>query len=184
MFSAKEIAAKLRQFEPTAEQEAIIEADPAGTYRVIAGAGSGKTETMAQRVLWLVTNQHVAPGEVLGLTFTRKAAGELGRRISERLAELGTSGVVVTGDEFDSPNVATYNSFASRLYREYAALLGRDPDAQVLSEASAWGLARTVVVASKDPALLNWDYSLGELTRVVRLLASRVSENSVGLEDI
>ena len=121
MFSAKEIARKLRQFEPTAEQEAIIEADPAGTYRVIAGAGAGKTETMAQRVLWLVANQHVAPGEVLGLTFTRKAAGELGRRISERLAELGTSGVVVTGDEFDSPHVATYNSFASRLYREYAA---------------------------------------------------------------
>ena len=184
MFSAREIARKLRQFEPTAEQEAIIEADPAGTYRVIAGAGSGKTETMAQRVLWLVANGHVAPGEVLGLTFTRKAAGELGRRISERLTELGTSGVAVTGDEFDSPNVATYNSFASRLYREYAALLGRDPDAQVLSEASAWGLARTVVVGSKDPALLNWDYSLGELTRVVRLLASRVSENSVGLEDI
>lgn len=184
MFSAREIAAKLGQFEPTSEQEAIIEADPTGTYRVIAGAGSGKTETMAQRVLWLVANGHVQPGEVLGLTFTRKAAGELGRRISERLAELSTSGVALTGDEFDSPNVATYNSFASRLYREYAALLGRDPDAQVLSEASAWGLARSVVVASKDPALLEWDYSLGELTRVVRLLASRVSENSATLEDI
>ena len=184
MFSAREIAAKLGQFEPTAEQEAIIEADPAGTYRVIAGAGSGKTETMAQRVLWLVANGHVVPGEVLGLTFTRKAAGELGRRISERLAELATSGVVLTGDEFDTPSVATYNSFASGLYREYAALLGRDPDAQVLSEASAWGLARSVVVASTDPALLNWEYSVGELTRVVRLLAQRVSENAVGLSDI
>ena len=184
MFSAREIAAKLGQFQPTAEQEAIIEADPAGTYRVIAGAGSGKTETMAQRVLWLVANNHVAPGEVLGLTFTRKAAGELGRRISERLAELATSGVVLTGDEFDTPSVATYNSFASGLYREYAALLGRDPDAQVLSEASAWGLARGVVVASTDPALLKWEYSVGELTRVVRLLASRVSENAVGLSDI
>jgi len=80
MFSARDIAAKLGQFEPTAEQEAIIEADPTGTYRVIAGAGSGKTETMAQRVLWLVANGHVQPGEVLGLTFTRKAAGELGRQ--------------------------------------------------------------------------------------------------------
>lgn len=184
MFSARDIASKLGQFEPTAEQKAIIEADPTGTYRVIAGAGSGKTETMAQRVLWLVANGHVAPSEVLGLTFTRKAAGELGRRISERLAELTASGVLVAGDEFDAPSVATYNSFASRLYREYAALLGRDPDAQVLSEASAWGLARSVVVRSADPALLDWEYSVGELTRVVRLLASRVSENSVSLGDI
>jgi DNA helicase-2/ATP-dependent DNA helicase PcrA len=184
MFSAAEIAKSLGQYAPTAEQEAIIQAPPGGTYRVIAGAGSGKTETMAQRVLWLVANGHVRPGAILGLTFTRKAAGELGRRISERLGQMASSGMGAAGDEFDVPMVATYNSFASRLYREYAPLLGRDPDAQVLSEASAWGLARRVVVSSKDPALLEWEYSVAELTRVVRLLASRVSENSVGIDDV
>ena len=46
---------------------------------VIAGAGSGKTETMAARVVWLVANRLVAPDAVLGLTFTRKAADELGQ---------------------------------------------------------------------------------------------------------
>lgn len=184
MISARDLATALGQFTPTPEQVAIIEAAPGGIHRVIAGAGSGKTETMAQRVLWLVANGHCEPREVLGLTFTRKAAGELGRRVGERLAELARAGVTAASDEFDGPNISTYNSFASRLYREYAPLLGRDPEAQVLSEASAWGLARQVVVASAHPALSTWEYSVTELTRVVRLLAARTSENSVEAGDI
>ena len=48
---------------------------------VVAGAGSGKTETMAARVVWLVANGYVRPEQMLGLTFTRKAAGELAHRI-------------------------------------------------------------------------------------------------------
>jgi DNA helicase-2/ATP-dependent DNA helicase PcrA len=49
---------------------------------VIAGAGAGKTETMAARVVWLVANGYADPGQVLGLTFTRKAAAQLLRRRS------------------------------------------------------------------------------------------------------
>ena len=45
---------------PTLEQQAVIEADPAEPALVVAGAGSGKTETMANRVLWLVANRHLA----------------------------------------------------------------------------------------------------------------------------
>ena len=132
-FSAVEIAEKLGQHRPTDEQRAIIEA-PLGPALVVAGAGSGKTETMAARVLWLVANGHVAPDEVLGLTFTRKAAGELAARIRERLVQLGASGLLGAApvlrstdaasepgdssasralvDAFTQPTVATYNSFA------------------------------------------------------------------------
>lgn len=184
MISAVDIAAAVGAFHPTPEQVAIIEAPLEGTYRVIAGAGSGKTETMAQRVLWLVANGHCEAREVLGLTFTRKAASELGSRVGRRLAELGASGIVPVSDEFEGPQISTYNSFASRLYREHAPLLGRDPDAQVLSEASAWGLARAVVANSTHEALATWDYSVTELTRVVRLLAARMSENSVEVSDV
>jgi DNA helicase II / ATP-dependent DNA helicase PcrA len=184
MIRAIEIAAALGKLQPTPEQVDIIEAPWDGTYRVIAGAGSGKTETMAQRVLWLVANGHVEPREVLGLTFTRKAAGEFAHRVNERLAQLEGSGVLQVRDEFDGPRIVTYNSFASAVYREYAPLLGRDPDARVLSEASAWALARRSVVASKNEALAHWDYSVSELTRVVRLLASRMSENSVAPDDV
>ena len=83
--SALEIA-KVTGKEPTEEQIAIIESalQPAV---VIAGAGSGKTETMATRVLWLVANGHAKPEEILGLTFTRKAAAELKKRIKDRLKQ-------------------------------------------------------------------------------------------------
>ncbi|MEV7693382.1 ATP-dependent DNA helicase [Microbacterium sp. NPDC089189] len=81
------IAAALGQFPPTDEQTAVIESDLAPAL-VVAGAGSGKTETMAGRVVWLVANGLVRRDQVLGLTFTRKAAGELAERIQRRLARL------------------------------------------------------------------------------------------------
>ncbi|MBN9202396.1 MAG: UvrD-helicase domain-containing protein, partial [Microbacterium chocolatum] len=85
--SAHTIAAALGQFPPTAEQTAVIESGLAPAL-VVAGAGSGKTETMASRVVWLVANGIVSRDEILGLTFTRKAAGELAERIQRRLARL------------------------------------------------------------------------------------------------
>jgi DNA helicase-2/ATP-dependent DNA helicase PcrA len=87
VLSARVIAAALGQFPPTDEQTAVIEA-PLEPALVVAGAGSGKTETMAARVVWLVANGLVRRDEVLGLTFTRKAAGELAERIQKRLARL------------------------------------------------------------------------------------------------
>ena len=107
---------------PTAQQRAVIEA-PLAPALVVAGAGSGKTETMANRVLWLLANGLVEPAQVLGLTFTRKAAGELGLRIRERIAELDVAGLLPPRDVFDAPVVATYNSFANTLYRDSAILL-------------------------------------------------------------
>ena len=77
---------------PTPEQTAVIEA-PLRPLLVIAGAGSGKTETMAARVVWLVANGFVEPEDVLGLTFTRKAATELADRIGNRLARLRSVGL-------------------------------------------------------------------------------------------
>ena len=73
--------------EPTDEQALIISA-PLEPAVVIAGAGSGKTETMSARVLYLVANEIVRADEILGLTFTRKAAGELNVRIRKRLRRL------------------------------------------------------------------------------------------------
>ncbi|MGB3732415.1 ATP-dependent helicase [Microbacterium sp.] len=82
--SAETIALALGLPVPTEAQQRVIQAPPRPAL-VVAGAGSGKTETMAGRVVWLVANGHVRPDEVLGLTFTRKAAGELAERIGARL---------------------------------------------------------------------------------------------------
>jgi len=86
--SAASIAVALGLPGPTPEQTAVIQAPPTPAI-VIAGAGSGKTETMAGRVVWLVANGHIRAEEVLGLTFTRKAAGELAERIQRRLSTIG-----------------------------------------------------------------------------------------------
>lgn len=94
--SPETIAAALGQFPPTAEQSRVIAA-PLAPALVVAGAGSGKTETMAGRVVWLVANGLVRRDEVLGLTFTRKAAGELAERIHlrlQRLAEFEARGLL------------------------------------------------------------------------------------------
>ncbi|MER7797951.1 ATP-dependent DNA helicase [Microbacterium sp. NPDC096154] len=93
---ATDIAAALGLPTPTAAQQRVIEAPPSPAL-VVAGAGSGKTETMAGRVVWLVANEHVRRDEILGLTFTRKAAGELAERIGSRLAlidEFGRRGLL------------------------------------------------------------------------------------------
>ncbi len=91
-YSPAQLAMLLGLPEPTGEQAAVIAA-PLEPLAVIAGAGSGKSETMAARLVWLVANGMVAPERVLGLTFTRKAAAELGQRVRTRLAALRRAGL-------------------------------------------------------------------------------------------
>src|SRR6266702_6209843 len=95
-YSPAQLARLLGAAEPTAEQAAVIGA-PLGPMAVIAGAGSGKSETMAARLVWLVANGMVRPERVLGLTFTRKAAGELAHRVRVRLDGLRGAGLAVRG---------------------------------------------------------------------------------------
>jgi len=182
--SALDIAAAIKGNPPTPQQRAVIEADLAPAL-VIAGAGSGKTETMANRVLYLLANGMVKPSEVLGLTFTRKAAGELATRIRERIEQLAEAGLV--GDDydvFDAPTVATYNSFANSIYRDNAALIGRESDAAVLSEASSWQLARSIVVASHDERLADLDKSVDVVTKAVITLNHELSEIERDSDDV
>src|SRR5205814_9284975 len=96
---------------PTAEQAAVISA-PMAPLLVVAGAGSGKTETMAARVVWLVANGYAPPAQVLGLTFTRNAAGELAHRVPSRLCQLVRT--LSRGDlRSVEPTVAAHHSSAA-----------------------------------------------------------------------
>lgn len=152
--SPYDLAELLGQFPPTAEQAAII-SSPLEPLLVIAGAGSGKTTTMADRVVWLVANGLVLPEEILGVTFTRKAAGELAARIRAQLAKLGTlarSGQVelapaAAARDALEPKVSTYHSYASGIVGDYGLRLGIERDAVVLGAAEAWQLASEVVEA-------------------------------------
>lgn len=183
-YSGLQIADALGLPPPTAEQQSVIEA-PLGPALVVAGAGSGKTETMSARVLWLVANGLVSPEQVLGLTFTRKAASELAHRIRERLIHLGHSDLFAGHsappivDAFTQPTVATYNAFASSLYRDHAVLIGRDPDGVVLGAAAAWQLARGLVARATDDRLADHDLTVDRITTAVLDLAHALTEHLV-----
>jgi DNA helicase-2/ATP-dependent DNA helicase PcrA len=140
---------------------------------------------MANRVLWLVANRHLKPAEVLGLTFTRKAAGELAERIRTRLAELHTAGLAPDDhDLFDAPEISTYNSFASTVFRDNALVLGRDGDGVVLGEAAAWQLARNVVVRSTDPRLEQLDKRLDAVVEATLQIARGIADNDADPERV
>jgi DNA helicase II / ATP-dependent DNA helicase PcrA len=182
-YSPDELASALGLFAPTDEQAAVIAAPP-GPLVVIAGAGAGKTETMAARVVWLVANGYASPGEVLGLTFTRKAAGQLLRRVRTRLARLAGTGIVTGGlDAADDPaTVSTYHAFAGTLLREHGLLLPIEPDTRLLSETEMWQLAFRVV--TEHPGALNTDKTPAAVTSMVLRLAGALAEHLVDTEQL
>ena len=117
---------------------------------VVAGAGSGKTTVMAARVVWLVATGQVRTDEVLGLTFTNKAAGELATRIRSALRGAGL--LPQRGgprepheEEPEEPTVATYNAFAANLLAEEGLRIGHEPDTRVIADASRYQLAARAV---------------------------------------
>ncbi|WP_309621138.1 ATP-dependent DNA helicase [Salinibacterium sp.] len=179
--SSLELAQLLGLPEPTTQQQAVIEA-PLTPALVVAGAGSGKTETMANRVVWLLANNLVMPDQVLGLTFTRKAAAGLADRIARRITQLRlVQGSRASRDperaEFDQPTVSTYNSFASALFRENALLIGREPESALLNDASSWQLARRIVTQSADDRLVAFGSSIDAITEKVLELSHQLSDN-------
>ena len=132
----------------TEEQQLAVEAKTDSAVMVIAGAGSGKTELMAIRVLWLVANGYARPEEILGLTFTRKAASELSRRIINGLSDLNRTEFWPESlkEGFANPVISTYNAYANTLFRDYALQLGYEPESTLLTEGGQYQLAKRVVL--------------------------------------
>ncbi|MDT5110082.1 MAG: ATP-dependent helicase UvrD/PcrA [Mycobacterium sp.] len=182
-YGPAELADALGLFTPTDEQAAVISAPP-GPLVVVAGAGAGKTETMAARVVWLVANGYAHPGQVLGLTFTRKAAGQLMRRVRTRLARLAGAGLVPGGDTIvdEHPAIGTYHAFAGTLLREHGLLLPVEPATRLMSETELWQLAFRVVC--DHPGQLNTEKTPGALTAMVLRLAGQLAEHLVETEQL
>jgi DNA helicase-2/ATP-dependent DNA helicase PcrA len=186
MISPLEIAAALRTVDskvsdPTPEQIAIISA-PLEPAVVIAGAGSGKTETMSARVLWLVANKIVRPDEILGLTFTRKAAGELSIRVRKRLRQLKEAGLLDKNLALDT-SITTYHSYAGRIMSEHAIRLGIDATSDPLGDAALWQMASDVVRNWPDESFTNESAVTTVIDDVIGL-AKLVLEHQVSFDDI
>jgi DNA helicase II / ATP-dependent DNA helicase PcrA len=179
-YSPAELAAALGAPAPTDEQAAVIAAPP-GPLVVIAGAGAGKTETMAARVVWLVANGYAEPDQVLGLTFTRKAAGQLLRRVRSRLARLAGH-LGPAGDVAGTATVSTYHAFAGALLREHGLLLPIEPAARLLSETELWQLAFDVVSGYRGE--LHTDKSPAAVTSMVLRLSGQLAEHLVDTDQL
>ncbi|WP_297315580.1 ATP-dependent helicase [Thauera sp.] len=96
----------------------------AGPLLVIAGAGSGKTGTLAHRVARLVA-AGADPGRILLLTFSRRAADEMGRRVRRILAQAAADRPGLARAEL--PWAGTFHAIGARLLRDYAGRIGLDP---------------------------------------------------------
>ena len=178
---------------PTEEQSRVI-AHRLSPLLVVAGAGSGKTATMAQRVVYLIATGQVRPDQVLGLTFTRKATAELDQRVASRLASLGAAGLLpVTAPETDGtgadtadaadvgePMIATYNSFAGTLVRDHGLSIGIDPDSALITQARSWQIVTSLLEARTLPLP---NESLIHNTSAVLVLGDALSQNLLTIDE-
>lgn len=189
----QDLAEALGIHTPTQEQARVI-AHRLSPLLVVAGAGSGKTATMAQRVVYLVATGQVRPDQILGLTFTRKATAELDQRVASRLAGLSAAGLLPaigsehdrgvegTADatDFGEPMIATYNSFAGALVRDHGLRIGVDPDSTLITQARSWQIVTSLLEARTLPLP---NESLSHNASAALVLADSLSQNLLTIEE-
>ena len=119
----------LKKIDPTPEQRAIID-HPGEKLVVLAAAGAGKTAVLVERYLKYVRDGF-APDEILTITFTKKAAAEMKRRI---VANLRDEGRLHEAQVAETGPIQTIHSFCERLLRENALEAGIDPSFEIISD--------------------------------------------------
>ncbi|MEH0446244.1 UvrD-helicase domain-containing protein [Streptomyces sp. B21-102] len=168
----------------TPEQTACIIAPPAPQV-IVAGAGSGKTTVMAARVVWLVGTGQVAPEQVLGLTFTNKAAGELAERVRKALVRAGVTDpdVIDPDNPPGEPVISTYHAFAGRLLADHGLRIGLEPTSRLLADATRYQLAARVLREAPGP-YPSLTRSFADLISDLLALDGELAEHLVRPEDL
>jgi ATP-dependent helicase/nuclease subunit A len=159
----------------TAEQEQAISrrAEP---LLVSAAAGSGKTSVLVERFVRAVREDGVAPGSILAITFTERAAGELRARVRARLLERGDR---EAARDTEAAFVGTFHGFCARLLRAHPLAAGLDPDFAIIDE----GLAGRLRERAFEAAVR--EFLIGERGEAVDLLAAfRVDRVRAMLEQV
>ena len=114
--------------ELTPEQRAAVE-QREGPMLLSANAGSGKTSVLVERFVAAVLEDEIAPAQLLAITFTDKAAGELRSRVRARLGELGERSAA---RDVERAQISTIHGFCSGVLRAHAVAAGLDPGFTVL----------------------------------------------------
>lgn len=131
-----------------------------GPLMIVAGAGTGKTTVVTHRIAWLIEQGHAKPENILALTFTDKAAGEMEERV-DRLLPIG----------YVELQISTFHSFCEQLLRDYGAEYGLSINFRVLDELDAWLLT----CQHLDRFELDYYRPLGNPTKYIKSLLSHFS---------
>lgn len=131
-----------------------------GPLLIVAGAGTGKTTVVTRRITWLIDQGLAKPEEILALTFTDKAAGEM----EERVDKLLPIGYVNTW-------ISTFHAFGERILKDYALEIGLPNEFRLLSGGEQWMLIRN----NLERFTLNYYRPLGNPTRFIHALLQHFS---------
>ncbi len=140
------------------QQKAVTKKD--GPLLIIAGAGTGKTTVITRRIAHLIEQEHASSDEILALTFTDKAAGEMEERV-QSLLPMG----------FFDLWISTFHAFGDRVLRDHALHIGLSNDFKLLSDTEQWLLLREHI----DEFDLDYYRPKGNPTKFVQALVSHFS---------
>ena len=181
--TAAELAALVDPARTPTEEQARVIGWGARPALVVAGAGSGKTETLSMRMVFLLDHareiwgEDISPDEILCLTFTRKAAAEIAERAGRRIdSAFGADAARPV------PAVATYNAYAAALVGEHGLRVGVDPDSVVLTDASLWQMASAIVEGWSDD--LDAESAVSSIVRAVPRLAAQLLDHGASPGDL
>ena len=140
------------------QKEAVLH--DKGPLLIVAGAGTGKTTVITQRIVNLIEKGLAKPEEILAVTFTEKAAYEMEERV-DKLQEFGYLDLWIS----------TFHAFCEKVLRENALDIGLPSDFKILDSTTAWLLARQ----NLDKFDLNYYKALGNPTKFIQALISHFS---------
>lgn len=185
--------------EPTPSQRACIEETFAVPSAVVAGAGSGKTDTLTRRVVHALLHPEASGtadiGEILAITYTEKAARELSSRIKEALLAAATpaNGLAEQALKVDGAWISTIHGMAARILRENALSFGIDPAFDVIAderqEACFAQALESVLAGGEEPlersiAELGREYGPGAVRSMAARLAQKMAAAPGGLHPV
>jgi DNA helicase II / ATP-dependent DNA helicase PcrA len=141
-----------------------------GPMLVLAGAGSGKTRVIAHRIAWLTGVRGVSPRNVLAMTFTNKAAGEMARRVDDLLLPLGLK----------APLIATFHSVCVRMLRQHGKHLDLSPSFVIYDEDDRHSLVKACM---KEGELAERSFTPGTVAHRISFMKNHMITVADALRD-
>ncbi len=121
------------------EQQRVAVQTTEGPLLVFAGAGSGKTRVITNRIAYLITEKNVSPKNIMAVTFTKKAAGEMQERVVSLLKELNI-------DTKDVPLIGTFHSIGALFLRQNARDVGLMPNFSICDSTDTENLIKDILI--------------------------------------